>query len=211
MTVEGLCFTEGLPDDLTMPEQLALGLHRVGQRFEQEEVLRMSTTTVFVAGSASRGHQSMTTQGRVPRRTRRAGTLFQLACAAAVACGAVPTTWAEEAEAPMAPVTRYVELTPSFVTNYGPPGNGRLKFVRADVTLKVSTRDAETAIRTHNAQLRNAMVMLLSSQQSDEISTTAGRDEIRAAALAELRTILQNEEGAAMVEDVLFTNFLVQR
>ncbi|MAT83013.1 MAG: flagellar basal body-associated protein FliL [Gammaproteobacteria bacterium] len=106
---------------------------------------------------------------------------------------------------------RYVPLQPSFVTNFGDAGNGRLKFVKADVSVRVSSSDAAAAARYHLPALRNAIVLLLSRQDESTIATGTGREAIRAEALAELRGILEAEEGEPFIEDVLFTNFIVQR
>ena len=106
---------------------------------------------------------------------------------------------------------RYVPLQPSFVTNFGDAGNGRLKFVKADVSVRVSSSAAAAAARYHLPALRNAIVLLLSRQDESTIATGSGREAIRAEALAELRGILEAEEGEPFIEDVLFTNFIVQR
>jgi flagellar FliL protein len=106
---------------------------------------------------------------------------------------------------------RYVPLQPSFVTNFGDGADGRLQYVKADVSLRVSSADAASAVRYHLPALRNAVVLLLSRQDASTVSTGSGREAIRAEALAELRAILEGEEGEPYIEDVLFTNFLVQR
>jgi len=106
---------------------------------------------------------------------------------------------------------RYVPLQPSFVTNFGDGADGRLQYVKADVSLRVSSAAAASAVRYHLPALRNAVVLLLSRQDASSVSTGSGREAIRAEALAELRAILEAEEGEPYIEDVLFTNFLVQR
>lgn len=106
---------------------------------------------------------------------------------------------------------RYVPLQPAFVTNFGVSDAGSLRFVKADVSVRVSSQAAEMAARYHLPALRNAIVLLLSRQDEASISSGAGREAIRAEALAELRSILEQEEGNPYIEDVMFTNFIVQR
>ena len=108
-------------------------------------------------------------------------------------------------------VVRYVELKPTFVTNYGISDNGRLRYIKADVTVRVSNKDAEYAARYHLPALRNTLVMLLSRQDESTVSSASGRETIKAEALAEVREILQAEEGDPFIEDLMFTNFVVQR
>ena len=124
-----------------------------------------------------------------------------------------PYVLAEEAEIPDAigGVVRYVELKPTFIANFGISDTGALKYVRADVTVRVSNKDAEYAARYHLAALRNEIVLLLSRQDESTVASSAGRETLKAEALAELREVLEAEEGEPHIDDVMFTNFVVQR
>lgn len=108
-------------------------------------------------------------------------------------------------------VIHYVELEPTFVTNYGVSDTGRLKYVKADITVMVHSKDAEAATRYHLPALRNTLVMLLSRQDDSTVSTATGREVIKAEAVAELREVMKSEAGEAYIQDLMFTNFLVQR
>lgn len=108
-------------------------------------------------------------------------------------------------------VVRYVELKPSFVTNFGVSDSGRLRYIKADVTVRVSNKEAEYAARYHLPALRNSLVMLLSRQDESTVSSSSGRETIKVEALAEMRDILEREEGEGFIDDVMFTNFVVQR
>jgi len=106
---------------------------------------------------------------------------------------------------------RYVPLLPAFVTNFGVSDDGNLRFLKADVSVRVSSQAAEMAARYHLPALRNAIVLLLSRQEEASVSSGVGREAIRAEALAELRSFLEEEEGNPFIEDVMFTNFILQR
>ena len=112
---------------------------------------------------------------------------------------------------PIGGVVRYVELKPTFVTNYGISDNGKLRYIKADVTVRVSNKEAEYATRYHLPALRNSLVMLLSRQDESTVSSASGRETIKAEALAEVREVLVAEEGDPFIEDLMFTNFVVQR
>lgn len=127
-----------------------------------------------------------------------------------------PPLNAEEAAGDGAPeaiggVVRYVELKPTFVTNFGVSDTGHMQYVKADVTVRVSNKDAEYAARYHLPALRNSLVLLLSRQDEATMASTAGRETLKAEALAELREVLAAEEGQPHIEDLMFTNFVVQR
>ena len=125
--------------------------------------------------------------------------------------------YAEEAEGDVAQpqdsgvVIRYVELKPTFITNFGVSDSGHLKYVKADITVLVHNKEAEYAARYHLPALRNSLVLLLARQDESTISSASGRETIKAEAIAELREILEKEEGAGHIEDLMFTNFIVQR
>ncbi len=125
-----------------------------------------------------------------------------------VAFVAVPTK-AEEAAGDEGP--RYVDLAPTFVTNYGVSEDGHLSYVRTDVTLQVNSQVAENAAIYHTPALRNFLVMALSRQEEDGVATTEGRDILREEALETMRAYIKEEEGEPFIEDLLFTNFIVQQ
>ena len=106
---------------------------------------------------------------------------------------------------------RYVELQPAFVTNFGLADRGKLLYLKTNVSIRVSSHAAEMAARYHLPALRNALVLLLSRQDEATLSTSRGREVIRTEALAQLRSILEAEEGDPYIDDLMFTNFIVQR
>lgn len=105
---------------------------------------------------------------------------------------------------------KYVTLQPAFVTNYGVTKTGRLTYLKADVTLKVADPEGEAALKYHTPALRNALVLLFSRQEDAAVSSSDGRERIRQEALTALRDIMQTEEGKPVIEDLVFSNFVVQ-
>jgi flagellar FliL protein len=139
---------------------------------------------------------------------------YRFVAAAALLCLPGVTgapAWAEEAPPPAASEVRYIELQPSLVTNFGGPSDAHLMYLRADVTVSVASSEAVSATKYHLPALRHALVLLLSRQSETDVATNAGREVIRAEALEQLRGILEAEEGEPYIDDLLFTNFIVQR
>lgn len=114
----------------------------------------------------------------------------------------------EESEK-LAEEVRYVELKPPFVTNYGGPG--KLKYVKAEVSLRVDSQLAFRAVNNHIPFLRHTIIMVLSQQTDESVTTMEGKEQIRLQALSELQEIMKKEEGEVMIEDLLFSSFFVQR
>jgi flagellar FliL protein len=139
--------------------------------------------------------------------------LTRILRAGAFACliGLVCSAWAESEESGAAAGgIKYVTLQPGFVTNYGITKTGRMMYLKADVTLKISNPESEAAVKYHNAALRNALVLLFSRQDDAIVSSSDGREQLRQQALAELRGILNAEESKDSIDDLVFSNFVVQ-
>lgn len=117
-------------------------------------------------------------------------------------------SFAEEGES--VPQTKYIDMKPAFVANFGGPAK-RMKYVKADVALRVSAAGAEPAIQQHMPYLRNEIVLLLSAQDEATISSPEGQEKLRTDALAKVNAVLKEEAGAEYVEDLLFTSFVLQR
>ncbi|WP_024461981.1 flagellar basal body-associated FliL family protein [Marinimicrobium sp. LS-A18] len=104
----------------------------------------------------------------------------------------------------------YVPLSEPLVVNYGGPG--RLKYLRAEVSLRLDQSRDAGVIRHHMPLIRHHLVMLFSRQGEEEINTQSGREQLRQTALAETNALLAQEEGREdVVRDLLFRNFVVQR
>ena len=102
----------------------------------------------------------------------------------------------------------YIEMSPAFIVNVG--DGKRMAFLKTDVSLRVDTAAAD-AVRQHMPALRHQLIMMLSGQSIETLQSTAARETLRTAALAEVQKIIQDEGGVSGVTDLLFTSFIVQR
>ena len=59
-------------------------------------------------------------------------------------------------------------------------------------------------------RIRNELVLLLSSQTVESVSTPEGKEALRKAALKRIQAVLRKEIGEAGVEDVFITSLIVQ-
>lgn len=118
------------------------------------------------------------------------------------------SAWAEDEAA--APQVQYYDLQPSFVTNYG-VSSGKLKFVKATVSVRATSQAAIAEVMSHEPLLRHEIVMLLSRQTDDTMTSTAGQETIRTEALKLVQDALESETGNTQIDDLLFTEFVVQR
>lgn len=133
-------------------------------------------------------------------------------CGLCVAALMSPMAWAEdapegEAEA-SGPQTRYIYLEPAFVVNYG--STGRMKYLRTEVALKVSTSEAAGKVSEHKPYIRNNLVLMFSAQEPEIMNSSQGREQLRKLALDEVRALMEQLEGMPYIDDLYFSNFVVQ-
>ena len=119
------------------------------------------------------------------------------------------TTAQEEEQATSVEGSIYIPMEPPFVVNYG--GAGRLKYLKTELSLRVNDVHTASAGRHHMPLLRNAMVMLLSRQSEEAITSTEGVERLRESAKQEIIALLESEQNAANLLDVYFNNLIVQK
>jgi len=102
----------------------------------------------------------------------------------------------------------YHLFEPPFTVNFN--DNGKIRFLQ--VGLSVSTRD-KNAIETmlqHEPVIRNNLVLLFSSQKSEELYTREGKNKLRDDVLAEIQNIMQANTGDKAIDNIYFTGFVIQ-
>jgi flagellar FliL protein len=116
-----------------------------------------------------------------------------------------------EEEAGDSPKPQYYTLRPSFVANFGESSTKRLKFIKADVSVRVFSEDAISAIMNHDALVRHQIVMIMSAQTEESLASSSGQEILRQDLLAKVKAVLKEETGKEQVDELLFTSFVVQR
>jgi len=118
---------------------------------------------------------------------------------------------AEAAAAPAVPVKLpaiYEELAPAFVVNFN--HQGRARYMQVSVALMTRDQAALDALKVHMPVLRNRLVMLFSGQDFAALITPVGKGMLRQQATASVQELEQKETGKVSVEQVLFTNLVLQ-
>ena len=123
---------------------------------------------------------------------------------------------AEEAKAaavaePAVPVKQaaiYEELAPAFVVNFN--HQGRARYMQVSVALMGRDKAELDALHEHMPVLRNNLVMLFSGQDFEALSTPVGKEMLRQQTTASVQALAQKETGKMAVEQVLFTNIVLQ-
>ena len=102
----------------------------------------------------------------------------------------------------------YEKLTPSFVVNFNV--NGRQRYMQVGVALMGRDQAKMDELKAHLPQVRNQLVMLLSAQSYDALLTPVGKELLRQQATSKIQELAQKQVGQPTVEQVLFTNFVLQ-
>jgi len=102
----------------------------------------------------------------------------------------------------------YVPMPRPFTFNV--PGTGRDRLVEIKVQLMVRGSDNEEMAKMHIPLIEGTLLQVFSASSADELITEAGKVGLRERAVSEVQKVLNETVGADVVEQVLFTGFVMQ-
>lgn len=114
------------------------------------------------------------------------------------------------AQAAYIPEIGYYDLTPDFTTNLASNGVGRLHYLRVHVNIMVKDSNDLDLVSTYEPMIRDAIVTIIGTKEYGAISTVSGRESLRAECRTKISDLLAEKKGEAVVQDVLFTNYVYQ-
>ncbi len=99
-------------------------------------------------------------------------------------------------------------MAPAFVANYNQ--NGRQRYMQVSITMLARNQADLDALKVHMPVIRNNLVMLFSSQDFATLASPVGQEMLRQKATASVQEVAQKELGKVVIEQLLFTNFVLQ-
>jgi flagellar FliL protein len=129
----------------------------------------------------------------------------------AAAAGAEPAAdgaAAGDAAAASMGTALYVSMPRPFVFNV--PGASRDRLVQIKVQLLVRGQNNEEMAKQHIPLIESTMLRTFSKANADDLVTAAGKDTLKALALKDVQDALVGVAGSMVVEEVLFTGFVMQ-
>ena len=103
----------------------------------------------------------------------------------------------------------YFSLDPAFVVNF--QGKSRARYLQVNIDGMPRQEGVKLDVTKHLPQIRNNVVLLLSSQDYESLIKPEGKDSLRKSLLKEINKILEEETGNEdAVENIYFTNFVMQ-
>ncbi|MDE1164298.1 MAG: flagellar basal body-associated protein FliL [Pseudomonas sp.] len=102
----------------------------------------------------------------------------------------------------------YEPLNPAFVVNF--KQDGRDRYMQVSVTLQARDKADLEALKVHMPVIRNNLVMMFSGQDFTALATPVGIEMLRQKATASVQEVAQKEVGKPVIDQLLFTNFVLQ-
>ncbi|NVK24343.1 MAG: flagellar basal body-associated protein FliL [Gammaproteobacteria bacterium] len=125
------------------------------------------------------------------------------------ASAAEPTAAAQTAEAAAEVGTAmYVSMPRPFTFNV--PGTTRDRLVQIKVQLMVRGDNNHEMAKRHIPLIEGTLLKAFSMANADDLATTAGKDALKLKAAKDVQTAISEVAGAKIVEEVLFTGFVMQ-
>ena len=107
--------------------------------------------------------------------------------------------------APKIPVFLSLE---TFTVNLEPENSDQ--HLQTNLTLKVGDNEDVNKIKLHMPEVRNRVLLLLSSKTASQIATVEGKKKLATELLAEINQPFGEGGRSQAVESVLFTSFVIQ-
>jgi flagellar FliL protein len=88
--------------------------------------------------------------------------------------------------------------------------DGKRHYLRADIQLLVDSGEHMEKMKAHMPAIRHSLIMLFSGRNPDQVSDVAEREKLRQSAKEEIKKVLEHQHADKGLEDVFFTDFMVQ-
>ncbi len=120
------------------------------------------------------------------------------------------TVMEEQMEATPAEVgtAMYVTMPRPFTFNV--PGTTRDRLVQIKVQLMVRGDNNHETAKRHIPLIEGTLLKAFSTANADDLATTAGKDALKLKAAKDVQKAISEVTGAKIVEEVLFTGFVMQ-
>ncbi|WP_337841096.1 flagellar basal body-associated protein FliL [Rheinheimera sp.] len=102
----------------------------------------------------------------------------------------------------------YVTMPRPFIFNV--PGATKDRLVQIKVQLLVRGSNNEETAKVHIPLVESTLLRTFSTSNAEQLITVEGKEELKKKALREVQDALTGVAGSEVVEDVLFTGFVMQ-
>jgi len=106
------------------------------------------------------------------------------------------------------PVYIYFGLEPDIITNYISETN-KIGFISVSIEFMLADKKSLAVIEKHEPLIRDKIISLLGQQSPQHLRSLTGREEVRKMIQNEVNSLLKQESGEAVIENLLFTKYIL--
>lgn len=104
--------------------------------------------------------------------------------------------------------TTFIKIEP-FTVNLQPEER-KSHYLQVELSLKANETEVITAVENSKPEIRNQILLLLSSKKPSEINTLEGKQKLSQDIIQAIRSKIESESLQNDILDVLFTSFIIQ-
>ncbi len=157
------------------------------------------------------------TEDTIKSKPNKKGKLIIIIIVLLALGGGIGGTWyymqgqtnelAGESQQPIKKPTTFVALD-TFTVNLQPKESN--SYLQVGLTIKAHETEVVEAIDGQIPEIRNRILLLLSSKEAAEISTIIGKQQLTTDITNEIKQVFDSEEMQDDIVGVLFTSFVIQ-
>ncbi len=112
------------------------------------------------------------------------------------------------APAPTSGDAYYLPIDPPFIVNF--THLGALRYLQISIEVMYPKEDIIERVVEHMPAIRNALILLLSDQPYEKLSTLQGKEELRGEMVAAVNQIVYRDTPVEFRGEMFITNFVMQ-
>ena len=113
-----------------------------------------------------------------------------------------------EAPHPMPTETHYFPIDPPFIVNFS--HLGALRYLQISIEIMYPQEDIIDRVIEHMPAIRNSLILLLSDQSYEKLSTLEGKEILRGEMVAAVDEIVYRGSVVEFPGEMFITNFVMQ-
>lgn len=118
---------------------------------------------------------------------------------------------AENSKTAMKQPPIYFSIDDPFIVNFSKQSNEQVRYMQVKMKVMARSQAVIDGVKTHLPAIQHELLMLLYSQNYDDLQTSEGTQALQQACLETINRILQSEASLeGELEAVYFTSFIMQ-
>lgn len=113
-----------------------------------------------------------------------------------------------EAPTPTSSETHYFPIDPPFIVNF--THLGALRYLQISIEIMYPQEDIIDRVIEHMPAIRNSLILLLSDQPYEKLSTLEGKEVLRGEMVAAVNQIVYRGSAVEFPGEMFITNFVMQ-